>query len=86
MSKSTQKAMTDGELDPVAELKLAEECLNLRKSARVQQQLPSDPASTKHEGIHCLGFHPRGDVNGNTCERRSSEKPLRGVEQILHAK
>ena len=47
--------------------------LNLRNRALVQQQLPSDPASTEHESIPYVGFHPRGDVNWNTCERKASK-------------
>ena len=66
--------MKDGELDPVAELKLEEEC--------------TGPATTalrsRFYKAHCVGFHPGGDVNWNTWERKASKKPLHGAEQILH--
>ena len=70
--------MRDGELDPVAKPLLEEECTGLATIAL-------RPRLCKAGSIHCVGFHPRGDVNWNICERRASKKPLRGVEQILHA-
>ena len=43
--------------------------LTLKKGALVQQQLPSSPASTKHEYTFRVEFGLHGDVNSNICER-----------------
>jgi len=51
--KSTRTSLRDRELDPLASRK---------KSALVQQQLTSGPASTKHKNIYCV-VDIRGDVN-----------------------
>ena len=53
MGKSTQKFMKDGELDPVAELKLEGECTGPATT----------PLRSRFYKAHCGGLHPRGDVN-----------------------
>jgi hypothetical protein len=51
--------------------------INVKKSTLadpLQQQLPSGPASTKHENVYRAGFDLRGDVNSTICERRASTR------------